>query len=79
MSGIQPKDPVYGKLKYSYEKKSALCFFLKGYVENGIVTVLKTQASFQQSSLVEANCWIELDAEINKFEQFCQVKLHLFD
>jgi molybdopterin molybdotransferase len=79
MSGIQPKAPIMAKLKNSYEKKSALCFFLKGRVENGSVTVLSSQASFQQSSLVEANCWIELDAELNKFEQYSQVKLHLFD
>jgi molybdopterin molybdotransferase len=79
MLGMQPKEPVFGKLKYAFEKKSALCFFLKGKVESGIVTILKTQASFQQSSLVDANCWVELDAENNKYEQYSQVKLHLFD
>jgi molybdopterin molybdotransferase len=78
MSGKSMDEPVMGKLKHSYEKQSNLCFFLKGRVENGIVSVLGGQASYQQNSFVKANCWIELDAHQQKFEQFSMVKLHPF-
>lgn len=78
MSGKSIDQPVMGKLKHSYEKPSNLCFFLKGRVENGIVSVLGGQASYQQNSFVTANCWIELDAAQHRFEQFSMVKLHPF-
>lgn len=79
MLGLSVCEPVFGKLKYAFEKKSGLSFFLNAYVENGIVSILKSQASYQLSSLVDANCWVELDATTNKFEQYSQVKLHLFN
>lgn len=78
MSGKNLEEPLMGKLKHSYEKQSNLSFFLKGRVENGIVTVLGGQASYQQNSFVQANCWIELDAHQQRFEQFSMVKLHPF-
>lgn len=78
MSGKSLDEPVMGKLKHGYEKKSNLCFFLKGRVENGIVTVLGGQASYQQNSFVQANCWIELEANQQRFEQFSMVKLYPF-
>jgi molybdopterin molybdotransferase len=78
MSGKSLDEPVMGKLKHGYEKQSNLCFFLKGRVENGIVTVLGGQASYQQNSFVQANCWIELEANQQRFEQFSMVKLHPF-
>jgi molybdopterin molybdotransferase len=78
MSGKKLEEPVMGKLKHGYEKQSNLCVFLKGRVENGIVSVLGGQASFQQNSFVQANCWIELEAHQQKFEQFSMVKLHPF-
>lgn len=78
MSGKSLDEPVWGKLKHSYEKQSNLCFFLKARVENGIVSVLGGQASYQQNSFVQANCWIELDATQQRFEQFSMVKLHPF-
>lgn len=78
MSGKKIDEPIMGKLKHGYEKQSNLCFFLKGRVDNGIVTVLGGQASYQQNSFVQANCWIELDANQQKFEQFSMVKLHPF-
>ncbi|OYU54813.1 MAG: molybdopterin molybdenumtransferase MoeA [Chitinophagaceae bacterium BSSC1] len=78
MSGKSLDEPVMGKLKHSYEKQSNLCFFLKGRVENGIVSILGGQASYQQNSFVKANCWIELDAHQQRFEQFSMVKLHPF-
>lgn len=78
MSGKSLDEPIWGKLKHSYEKQSNLCFFLKARVENGIVSVLGGQASYQQNSFVQANCWIELDATQQRFEQFSMVKLHPF-
>jgi molybdopterin molybdotransferase len=78
MSGKAVEEPIWGKLKHSYDKPSNLCFFLKGRVENGIVSILGGQASYQQNSFVEANCWIELDGPQQEYEQFSMVKLHPF-
>ncbi len=78
MSGKAIEEPIWGKLKHSYHKSSSLCFFLKARVENGIVSILGGQASYQQNSFVEANCWIELDGPQQQFEQFSMVKLHPF-
>lgn len=78
MSGKAVEAPIWGKLKHSYDKTSSLCFFLKARVENGIVSILGGQASYQQNSFVDANCWIELDGPQQRYEQFSMVKLHPF-
>jgi len=78
MSGKTVEEPIWGKLKHSYDKPSSLCFFLKARVENGIVSILGGQASYQQNSFVEANCWVELDGPEQQYEQFSMVKLHPF-
>jgi len=65
-------------LAASFEKRPALGFFLKGYCENGTVGILHAQASFQLSSFVQANCWIELDEEQHYFPKDTQVIIHPF-
>ena len=78
MSGKSIEEPVWGTLKHSYYKQSNLCTFLKARVENGIVSILGGQASYQQNSFVAANCWIELEGPQQLFEQFSMVKLYPF-
>ncbi|MBY0479962.1 MAG: molybdopterin molybdotransferase MoeA [Chitinophagaceae bacterium] len=77
MSGCAEVKPIFAKLKQSYQKNAALRFFLKGYFENGVVSVLSAQASFQLSAFTEANCWVELDEETMSFEQFQKVRIHM--
>lgn len=78
VSGMKEAKQVFAQLSQSYEKKALLTFFLKGYVENGIVSILPAQASFQLSAFAEANCWVELDENISRFEKFQMVRIHLF-
>ncbi len=76
LSGLNRIKPAVAKLSAAYEKKSALCFFLKGVVENGIVTVLPNQASYQLSSFATANCWIELAEDKYQFDALQNVPIY---
>ncbi len=78
MTGRKMPAPQMAKLLHAYEKKGVLTVFLKGYYENGMVTVLPAQASFQLSAFTTANCWIELDETISYFAASQQVPVHLF-
>ena len=78
LTGTSGAAPVKAKLAASFEKKVSLTFFLKGYVANGEVVVLDGQASFQLSSFVKANCWIELDETISFFEKGTEINIHQF-
>ena len=78
LTGKKEDNPVLAKLKEPYEKKNSLCFFLKGYYSEGVVSVLSQQASFQLSSFVKANCWIELDENKDNFEALQLVRFHMF-
>lgn len=76
LSGLNTIKPAAAKLSVAYEKKSALCFFLKGREENGIVTVLPNQASYQLSSFATANCWIELAEDMYQFDALQNVPIY---
>jgi len=76
LSGLNPIQPAVAKLSAAYEKKSALCFFLKGRVDNGMVTVLPAQASYQLSSFATANCWIELAEDVYQFDALQNVPIY---
>jgi molybdopterin molybdotransferase len=78
LSGTDTAAPVKAKLAVSFEKKSPLCFFLKGSVANGEAAVLEGQASFQLSPFVLANCWIELPETKTIFEKGEEVNIHPF-
>lgn len=65
-------------LSADYEKKAPLCFFMKGFQQNGMVTILAAQASYQQQSFVQANCWVELPEEKKYFSKGEEVIIHLF-
>lgn len=76
LSGVASAKPVTAALAAPFEKKPALGFFLKGYCEDGTVTVLQAQASFQLRAFVQANCWIELEEEEHHFAKGTQVTIH---
>ena len=76
LSGLNRIKPAVAKLSVAYEKKSSLCFFLKGREENGIVTVLPNQASYQLSSFASANCWIELAENVYQFDTMKNVPIY---
>ena len=76
-SGCAQPPTVFAKLKQSYQKKIPLTVFLKGYYDNGVVSVQAAQSSFQLSAFVDANCWIELEEEMMNFEQFQKVRIHM--
>ncbi len=78
LSGMAPARTERAALAESFEKKPVLSFFLKGYCENGTVSILQAQASFQLSSFVQANCWIELDETQHYFAKGTQVIIHPF-
>ncbi|MBI2285106.1 MAG: molybdopterin molybdotransferase MoeA [Bacteroidetes bacterium] len=78
LSGRAPAKPVRAALAEPFEKKPALGFFLKGYCENGAVSVSQAQASFQLSAFVQANCWIELEETQHYFAKGTEVTIHPF-
>lgn len=78
IAGGAMEDIATAKLSAPFEKKPPLTFFLKGYCKNGVATVLHKQASFQLSSFVTANCWIELDETKTQFNAEDEVVIHPF-
>ncbi len=78
IAGVVMEDTATAKLSAAFEKKPPLTFFLKGYCKNGVATVLQKQASFQLSSFVTANCWIELDEMKTQFNAGEDVVIHPF-
>lgn len=78
LTGVAIAKPKQAQLAEAFEKKSALTFFLKGYYENGSVSVLQAQASYRQRAFVPANCWIELEVQQNHFAKGTQVIIHPF-
>lgn len=78
LSGVASAKTERAVLAESFEKKPALGFFLKGYCENGVVSVAQAQASFQLSAFVQANCWIELEEAQHYFAKGTEVTVHPF-
>lgn len=58
------KDFYYNRseaiINSNYEKRNELTDFLKGYYENGYVSVLPSQESYKMDSFVNSNCFIEI-------------------
>lgn len=79
LAGTKPLPVIGAELNALYEKKPVLTFFLKGYYANGKAEVLSAQASFQLSAFTEANCWIELNETVSRFEAGTEVPVHLFE
>ena len=57
------KDYEEVSLSKEYDKKNKLTNFLKGYLENGIVTVLSSQESYKMNSFSTANCIVEITGD----------------
>ncbi|MEP7196130.1 MAG: molybdopterin molybdotransferase MoeA [Saprospiraceae bacterium] len=62
-------------LAENYKKKSGLCYFLKGKIENQKAYILENQESYLLNSFALANCLIELDEEQEEFPKGELVKV----
>ncbi len=71
-----PKEEI-AILQNKIKKKSDRLYFLKGYFENGKVTVLPNQESHMLSSFAMANCLIIAPKEKTIIEQGEEIKVHL--
>ena len=78
MTGQVSASPIKAKLTEDYQKKPGLVFFLKGFIQDGWVTILPAQASYQVGAFSKANCWVELPAEEPFFYKEQVVTVHLF-
>lgn len=78
MTGQVSAAPIKAKLIEGYQKKPGLVFFLKGFIQDGWVTILPAQASYQVGAFSKANCWVELPAEEPFFYKEQAVNIHLF-
>ncbi|MFN3299801.1 MAG: gephyrin-like molybdotransferase Glp [Sediminibacterium sp.] len=78
MTGQVSAAPIKAKLTEDYQKKPGLFFFLKGFIQDGWVTILPAQASYQVGAFSKANCWVELPAEEPFFYKEQVVTVHLF-
>ena len=64
-------------LANAFNKKTMLTHFLKGYYNDGEVTVLEAQESFRLSSFARANCLIKIDENITECTKGTMVEIHL--
>ncbi len=64
-------------LKEDFRKVEGLTQFLKGKVENGIVTILPAQESFRLRSFAQANCLVCLDEQRLQYEKAEKVTIRL--
>lgn len=78
MMGQQLSLPIQAKLAHAYDKKIALDFFLKAFVQNGEVSILPAQASYQVGAFSVANCWVQLPAAETHFSKGQWVDVYLF-
>jgi molybdopterin molybdotransferase len=78
ITGKKLDAPVKAILKEDYQKKPGLVFFLKGFIQDGCVTISPAQASYQVGAFSNANCWVELPAEEIIFYKDQEVFVHLF-
>ncbi len=68
---------IKGTLQSEYKKNAGMTHFLKGFYENGKVSVLSSQASFQLRSFATANCLIVIDEEADVAKKGDEVEVHL--
>lgn len=78
MGGKKPNTSQEALLTAPYTKKPGLSFFLKGFLQEGYVTILPAQASYQVGAFSRANCWIELPSDESVFQKDQSVTVHLF-
>jgi molybdopterin molybdotransferase len=68
---------IIATLQNAHSKKTGMTHFLKGFYENGNVTILPSQASFQLRSFATANCLIVLDEGAEDVKEGDDVEVHL--
>jgi molybdopterin molybdotransferase len=68
---------IKATLQNAHSKKTGMTHFLKGFYENGNVTILPSQASFQLRSFATANCLIVLDEGAEDVKEGDDVEVHL--
>lgn len=78
MEGKKPVTAIKAQLTTPFNKKPGLGFFLKAYFNEGMVTILPAQASYQVGAFSNANCWVELPSEESFFYKEQLVTVHLF-
>jgi len=72
LRGQSPENPWTGRLIHSQKKPKLLCFFkASSAIKEGEmqVSVLEGQGSFMISPLLQTNCWVALDADLEDVEQ----------
>jgi molybdopterin molybdotransferase len=65
------------KLAKPFNKTIALTFFLKGFYDGQMVTILDAQESYKLSSFAKANCLVKLDEEAKEYHPAEEVEVHL--
>lgn len=78
MMGMQISPAQQARMAQEYEKNTPFDFFVKGFLQNGVVTILEAQASYQVGAFSVANCWVELPAAEFRFSKGQQVTVYLF-
>ncbi len=78
LTGTNMPPAVKAKLTESYEKKTGLTFFLKGYYHQGTVSILSAQASYQLNAFARANCWVEIGERETIVGKESEVNVYLF-
>ncbi len=77
MQGSEANRMSAAILKEDFRKVKGLTQFLKGKVENGIVTILEAQESFRLRSFAQANCLVCLDEQRLQYEKGEKVTIRL--
>lgn len=78
IEGKQRDASIQALLTEPFTKKPGLDFFLKAYFQEGMVTILPAQASYQVGAFSNANCWVELPFDESLFHKDQLVTVHLF-
>ena len=69
MGSLKPAPLVTASLREPFRKVEGLTQFLKGYLDNGSVSILAAQESFRLRSFGEANCLVKLDEKRVQYEK----------
>ena len=64
-------------LTKDFQKNTGLTHFLKGYYEDGKVSILDAQESYRLYSFARANCFVKTDEETTSLKEGDVVEIHL--
>ena len=77
MGRTRPAPLLTASLREPFRKVEGLTQFLKGYLENGQVSILAAQESYRLRSFGEANCLVRLDEKRVQYEKGETVELRI--